>query len=154
MALWMYAFIKKTCTITQQEEQPTSSDTHAHWGGRILIKAMIQKHSCFLIYTFKHLMITKLAKKCGEKGFEVFPAMTTRMKNAIFQDVAPCRSCVNWHFRGTYRLHLKGRKICEWETSMKRWLALYGATSQKTAFFRQWKVESYVMCKTFKVNNF
>jgi hypothetical protein len=31
------------------------------------------------------------------------------MKNAVFWDVAPCRSCVNRRFRGTYRLHLEGR---------------------------------------------
>jgi hypothetical protein len=43
--------------------------------------------------------------------FEVFTALT--MKNAIFWDVAPCRSCVNRCFRGTYCLHLQGRKIRE-----------------------------------------
>jgi hypothetical protein len=32
------------------------------------------------------------------------------MKNAVFWDVAPCRSCVNRRFGGTYRLHLQGRK--------------------------------------------
>jgi hypothetical protein len=41
--------------------------------------------------------------------FEVFTAGT--MKNFIFWDVAPCRSCVNRRFVGTYRLHLQGRKI-------------------------------------------
>jgi hypothetical protein len=41
--------------------------------------------------------------------FEVFTAVT--MKNAVFWDVAPCRSYVNRHFGGTYRLHLQGRKI-------------------------------------------
>jgi hypothetical protein len=46
-----------------------------------------------------------------EVGFEVFTAVT--MKNAVFWDVAPCRSCVNRHFRGTYRLHFQGRKIHE-----------------------------------------
>jgi hypothetical protein len=30
--------------------------------------------------------------------FEVFTAVT--MKNAVFWDVAPCRSCVNRHFGG------------------------------------------------------
>jgi hypothetical protein len=40
--------------------------------------------------------------------FEVFMAVT--MKNAVFWDVAPCRSCVNRRFGGTYRLNLKGRK--------------------------------------------
>jgi hypothetical protein len=31
------------------------------------------------------------------------------MKNAVFWDVAPCRSCVNRRFGGTYRVHLQGR---------------------------------------------
>jgi hypothetical protein len=35
------------------------------------------------------------------------------MKNVIFWDVAPCRSCVTRRFGGTYRLHLQGRKIRE-----------------------------------------
>jgi hypothetical protein len=35
------------------------------------------------------------------------------MKNAVFWDVAPCTSCVNWRFGGMYRLHLQGRKIRE-----------------------------------------
>jgi hypothetical protein len=34
--------------------------------------------------------------------FEVFAAVT--MKNAVFWNVAPCRSCVNRRFGGTYRL--------------------------------------------------
>jgi hypothetical protein len=38
--------------------------------------------------------------------FEAFTAVT--MKNAVFWDVAPCRSCVNRRFGGTYRLHLHG----------------------------------------------
>jgi hypothetical protein len=33
------------------------------------------------------------------------------MKNAVFWDVAPCRSFVNRRFGGTYSLHLHGRKI-------------------------------------------
>jgi hypothetical protein len=40
--------------------------------------------------------------------FEVFTAVTT--KNAVFWDVALCRSCVNRRFGGTYRLHLQGRR--------------------------------------------
>jgi hypothetical protein len=51
---------------------------------------------------------------------EVFTAVT--MKNAIFWDVVPCRSCVNRRFGGTYRLHLQGRKTCEQGTSVSRWL--------------------------------
>jgi hypothetical protein len=31
--------------------------------------------------------------------FEVFTAVT--MKNSVFWDMVPCRSCVNWHFGGT-----------------------------------------------------
>jgi hypothetical protein len=45
------------------------------------------------------------------------------MKNAVFWDVAPCRSCeMNLRFGGIYRLHLQGRKIRERGTSMSRWL--------------------------------
>jgi hypothetical protein len=44
------------------------------------------------------------------------------MKNAVFLDVAPCRSCVNRRFGGTYGLHLHGRKIREGGTSVRRWL--------------------------------
>jgi hypothetical protein len=40
--------------------------------------------------------------------FEVFTAVT--MKNAVFWDVAPCRSGVTRRFGGTYRLHLQGRR--------------------------------------------
>jgi hypothetical protein len=38
--------------------------------------------------------------------------------------VAPCSSCVNRRFRGTYRLLLQGRKICEQGTSVSRWLVV------------------------------
>jgi hypothetical protein len=44
------------------------------------------------------------------------------MKNAVFWDVAPCKSCVNRCFGGTYRLHLQGIKIRERGTSVSRWL--------------------------------
>jgi hypothetical protein len=44
------------------------------------------------------------------------------MKNAVFWDVVPYRSCVNGRFRGTYRLNLQGRKIRERGTSVSRWL--------------------------------
>jgi hypothetical protein len=35
-----------------------------------------------------------------------------------FWDLAPCRSCVNRRFGGTYRLYLQGRKIRERGTSV------------------------------------
>jgi hypothetical protein len=44
------------------------------------------------------------------------------MKNAVFWDVAPCRSCVNRRFGGKYRLYFQGRKIHEPGTSVSRWL--------------------------------
>jgi hypothetical protein len=44
------------------------------------------------------------------------------MKNAVFWDVAPCRSCVNRLFGRTHRFHLQGRKIRARETSGSRWL--------------------------------
>jgi hypothetical protein len=36
--------------------------------------------------------------------------MWTGFKNAIFRDVTPCGSCKNQRSRGTYRLHLQGKK--------------------------------------------
>jgi hypothetical protein len=44
------------------------------------------------------------------------------MKNAVFWDVAPCRSCVNRRFGGTYGIHLHGKKIRERGTTVSRWL--------------------------------
>jgi hypothetical protein len=53
-----------------------------------------------------------------EKYYEI----DSLLKNAVFWDVAPCRSCVNRRFGGTYRLHLQGRKIRKLGTSVRRWL--------------------------------
>jgi hypothetical protein len=45
------------------------------------------------------------------------------MKKIVFwDDVAPCRSCVNRRFGGTYCLHLQGRKIREQGSSVSRHL--------------------------------
>jgi hypothetical protein len=44
------------------------------------------------------------------------------LKNTVFWDVSPCRSCVNRPFVVTYRLHLQGIKIREGWTSVSRWL--------------------------------
>jgi hypothetical protein len=80
--------------------------------------------------------------------FEVFTAVT--MKNAVFWDVAPCRSFVNRRFGGTWLqppAHagssltdfstLKMEAIYSSETSVHTWSIqdLHGATSQTTAFF-------------------
>jgi hypothetical protein len=51
----------------------------------------------------------KYLKQSEDVRFEVSTAVT--MKNAVFWDVAPCSSCVNQRFGGTYLLHLQGRKI-------------------------------------------
>jgi hypothetical protein len=61
-----------------------------------------------------------LMMKFSGVRFEIFTVVT--MKNAVFWDVAPCRSCVNRLFEGTYRLHLQGRTIREQGTSVSRWL--------------------------------
>jgi hypothetical protein len=43
-----------------------------------------------------------------KQNFVRFEVLTTAtMKNAVFWDVAPCRSCVNRRFGGTYGLHLQ-----------------------------------------------
>jgi hypothetical protein len=61
----------------------------------------------------------KRSQESNSVGFEVFTAVT--MKNAVFWDVAPCRSNeMNRRFGGMYRLHLQGRKIRERETSLSR----------------------------------
>jgi hypothetical protein len=52
--------------------------------------------------------------------FEIFTAVT--MKNSVFWDVAPCSSCVNRRFGGTYRLHLQVKKIRKLGNSVSRWL--------------------------------
>jgi hypothetical protein len=57
-------------------------------------------------------------------GFDVFTAVT--MKNAVFWNVAPCRSCVNRRFGGTCSLHHPKRRFTQ---------NIHGTTSQKTAFF-------------------
>jgi hypothetical protein len=35
------------------------------------------------------------------------------MKNAVFWDMTPCRSCKNRHFGGKYSLHHQGDNRCE-----------------------------------------
>jgi hypothetical protein len=54
-------------------------------------------------------------------------------KNVIFWDVAPCSSCVNQRFGGTYRLHRQGRKIGARGTSVSRWLQIVGSHKNYTA---------------------
>jgi hypothetical protein len=44
------------------------------------------------------------------------------LKNFVFSDVAPCRSCVNRRFGWMHRLHLQFRRIRERTTSVNKWL--------------------------------
>jgi hypothetical protein len=67
------------------------------------------------------------------------------MKNAVFWDVAPCRSSVNRRFGGTYRYHPQGRKIRVRGTSLSRWLQPHGATFQNTTFFIVTAVKTSVL---------
>jgi hypothetical protein len=74
--------------------------------------------------------------------------MAVTIKTAVFWDVAPCRSCVNRRFGGTYDIHLQGRRIRGRGTSLSRRRRyvppkrrftqdLHGAASHKTAFFKR-----------------
>jgi hypothetical protein len=58
------------------------------------------------------------------------------LKNAVFWDVASCRSCVIRHFGGTYGLHLQGRKIRERGTSVSRWLQIFYCRPQNLKFLK------------------
>jgi hypothetical protein len=71
----------------------------------------------FLMAYSKAMLKSKGDNKCIVR-FEVFTAVT--MKNAVFWDVALCRSGVNRRFGGMYRLHLQDRKIRERGTSVSR----------------------------------
>jgi hypothetical protein len=61
-----------------------------------------------MMYTIMSSLASYEVKQWIFVRSEVFTAMN--MKNAIFWGVAQCRSCVNWHFGGTYCLHLQGKK--------------------------------------------
>jgi hypothetical protein len=50
------------------------------------------------------------------------------LKNAVFWNVALCKSCANIRFGGTYRLHLQGRKLREQGANVSRWLQHAGSS--------------------------
>jgi hypothetical protein len=58
--------------------------------------------------------------------------MAVTMKNAVFWDVAPCISCVNRRFGGTYRLHFHGKKVSVGSHK------IYTASHLKTAFSKKY----------------
>jgi hypothetical protein len=149
--------------------RPTSSRRNIHWrrtrGHRSRVQHLLdicRVH--FVARDMRNIHRTTSCLNNNYEGFEVFTAVT--MKNAVFWDMASCRSCVNRRFWGAYRLHLQGRKIRERGISVcchlltlvprsrnflpwrwrryvppKRWFTqeLHGATSQKTAFFNTYE---------------
>jgi hypothetical protein len=60
---------------------------------------------CFSIHSVH--IINKQTNKFRVRS-EAFTALT--MKNCVFWDVAPCGSCKNRHFGGTYRILYQGDK--------------------------------------------
>jgi hypothetical protein len=86
---------------------------------------MLQLQFCFLRLLIRFYFWTKLSLV----RFEVFTAVT--MKNAVFWDVASCRSCVN-------------RRLEEPRFTQD----LHGTTSQKTAFFISFHL--YKTCWNFR----
>jgi hypothetical protein len=70
------------------------------------------------------------------------------LKDAVFWDVAPCRSCLNRRFGGTYRFHLQGRKIRERGTSMSGWLQT--EPTVENIVFDTRAIEEILTFKSFK----
>jgi hypothetical protein len=64
-------------------------------------------HIVVVIWTQLHILCRTFSTQ--------FPCIKKNMKNAVFWDVAPCRSCVNRRFGWTYR---------ERGTSVSRWLQM------------------------------
>jgi hypothetical protein len=127
----------------------------------------------------KKIYIYRVLTRCANVSyvrFEVFAAAT--MKKAVFWNMTPCRYCGNRRFGEMYRLHLQGRRICEWASSWrlssylltlvprlriflpwrrrrygppKRWFTqdLRCATSEKTAFFISYVVSHELASSRF-----
>jgi hypothetical protein len=85
-------------------------------------------------------------KKVPVVGFEVFTVVV--MKTAIFWDIALCSLYMNWHFEGTYHLHLQGRKSAEEETSVRAhtFLRNVGSYTDYMALYpRRWQFLKYLL---------
>jgi hypothetical protein len=70
----------------------------------------------------KFVLCVKSSTLCKlnlDERFEVFTEVP--MKNAVFWDMAPCRSYVNRRFGGMYRFRLQGRRTRQRGTSLSRW---------------------------------
>jgi hypothetical protein len=67
------------------------------------------------------------------------------VKNAVFLDVAPCRSCANRRFRGTYRLHL-----LIWFTVIHlRWMRVHSSKTSANFHWSTWHHTSEVSVRLF-----
>jgi hypothetical protein len=129
-----------------------------HWTWSLLgVYNFISYSFCLFLGKYIFIIIIWEGSRCDQSR--------NLLKNTVFWDVAPCRSCVNRRFGATHRLHLQGsRKIASekpaWADDyilltlvprsriflpwrLRRYVPpkrrfthhLHGATSQKTAFF-------------------
>jgi hypothetical protein len=65
----------------------------------------------YYLYFRQKILLETLALEAETALKKLNTIEQKHFKNAVFRDVAPCISCVNRRFRGTYRLHLQSRKI-------------------------------------------
>jgi hypothetical protein len=92
-------------------------------------------YKVFKCFKQKHIHTSLLV------GFEVLT--TVLMKSTIFWDIMLCSPLkVNQHFRGTYHLHLQGRRISQARNQHEsRWQA--GLSSETSVDFR-WTTWCYI----------
>jgi hypothetical protein len=119
--------------------------THVSWLILLTITRVAQKHCVLLIKkTNEHYVTSRWIRTAIEEETYSF------LKNSVFWDVAPCRSCMNATFRRNVSPPFSGQKhprvrnkreqvAADWATSRKHPAGfthdLHGATSQKTVFF-------------------
>jgi hypothetical protein len=71
------------------------------------------------------------------------------MKNAVFSDVWPCRSCVNGRFGGMYLLHLQGKNPqARNEREVSKNAAFFIVTAMKTSM-----LQTQIMISIFLTRN-
>jgi hypothetical protein len=85
---------------------------------------LLQSHQCQLwplsnMLQYIHISQTTCQGAVIINGQKIYICM----QGAIFWDVALCRSCENWCFRGTCHLHLQDRENLSVKSSVSSWLA-------------------------------
>jgi hypothetical protein len=105
----------KICTAKYQGERIKEDDLAAPWNEN---PSSVSKNE----------KIPKLSNAFSYSSVISFSCTSEFLKNVVFWDVAPCRSCeLNRRFGGTCCLHLQGRKIRErgtsvsWRQQTDRW---------------------------------